>query len=161
MRTAARILSICLLLAACAGPGSDHLPPLLPRAGGEPGWPFGESGRGPVRHLPSQSRDRDYGWDPSHPVPLGGADQGENEVWARPRSYQNSLWGPDGQILVYERLGYCCPFDHPGAPLDRGTLDVYEVTWDGLEEPRHLYLDRFRAGEVLIPAGLTSRVPPG
>ena len=161
MRTPVRLLSCLVFLAACAGPGSVRLPPLLPRAGGEPGWPFGESGRGPVTHLSEQADDEDYGWKPAHPIPLGGADQGANEVWARQRSFLNSLWGPGGQILFYERLGSCCPFDHPGAPLDRGTLDVYEVTWDGLQAPRHLYLDRFRVGEVVIPVDLTSRIPPG
>ncbi len=160
-RGAAPAFLLALSLAAgCAGKGGETLPPLLPQGGAGPGWPFGESGRGSVRHLADHARDPGYGWEHSRPVPLGGFELGEDEVWVRQRSFLNSLWGPSGEILFYERLGACCPFDHPGAPLDRGTLDVYEVTWDGLEVPRHLYLDRFRRGEVLIPRGLTSHVPP-
>jgi len=153
-------LLVLLMLAGCAGGTGGGIPPLLPRSGATPGWPYGESGRGTVQHLPSGAEDPDYGWTPSLPVPLGGSEWGESEVWDRQMSYLNSLWGPEGQILFYERLGSCCPFDHPGAPLDRGTLDVYEIKWDGLVSPRHLYLDRFREGAVLLPAGLTSKVPP-
>ena len=91
---------------------------------------------------------------------LGGFDAeppGDDRLALQVR-YLNSLWGPQGETIFYERIGTCCPFQMYGAPLDKGMLDIYTLTWEGQAEPRHLYLDGFRTGVVRIPAGLTTKV---
>ena len=162
LRCSFRLFPILLLLCSCATastPGSfPHL--LVEASESGRGWPFGESGRGPVQILTETSREEVYGWTSKKPIGLGGYDsevtgQGPLE---RQQRFLNSLWGPNGDIIFYERIGACCPFDLFGAPLDKGMLDVYALTWDGLAEPEHLFLDRYREGPVRIPVGLITKV---
>ena len=157
------VLATGMIAAGCAGHHGRSLPPLIvDETNSQMGWHFGESGRGPVQYLPKASSNPRYGWTPRRPVGLGGFGALPPEPTAQERqiSFLNSLWGPDGQTIFYEHIGTCCPFTFYGAPLDRGILNVYAIRWDGIEEPRHLYLDGFREGEVSIPRGLTSKIPP-
>jgi hypothetical protein len=126
------------------------------------GWPYGESGRGPVQYLAGKASNESYAWNYADPVMLGGYDRdpARDDSEQRQIRFLNSLWGPGGETVFYERVGTCCPYPFTGAPLDKGTVDVYALTWEGSGEPRHLYLDRYRNGPLLIPIGLTSRVPP-
>ncbi len=126
------------------------------------GWPYGESGGGEVQHLARTAEHDSYGWRHTDPVMLGGYNIDPAQDTSEPRQtrFLNSLWGPGGETVFYERVGTCCPFQFFGAPLDKGLLDVYTLTWEGSKEPRHLYLDRYHTGPLLIPTGLTSRVPP-
>ena len=153
---------LMLLLTSCAGSSAWSTPPLLVEATRDgQGWPFGESGHGPVRNLEETSTDPRYGWSARRPVELGGFDAeppGDDRLALQVR-YLNSLWGPQGETIFYERIGTCCPFQMYGAPLDKGMLDIYTLTWEGQEEPRHLYLNGFRTGTVRIPRGLTTKVP--
>lgn len=161
------LLPIVTLLLVTPGCGHRAAPPppdliVLSTTTGR-GWPFGESGGGTVMSMAGTADDPGYGWRHDRPVMLGGRDLDPTGATAEARQvrYLNSLWGPGGEIVFYERIGTCCPFEHPGAPLDKGTLDVYTLTWDGAPGNRQLYLDGFRTGPVLIPVGLTTRVPPG
>ncbi len=161
--TFAGFILLLVIAAGCAGSRGGALQPLIvDETESRMGWPYGESGRGRVRHLPKTARKAGYGWSHRNPVATGGfaAPPGGETIIERQIRYLNSLWGPEGQIIFYEYVGTCCPFTHYGAPLDRGVLNVYALRWEGLAEPRHLFLDGFREGEVLIPKGLTSKIPP-
>lgn len=152
-----------LMIAGCAGsrPGAPpHLLVETTRSG--QAWPYGESGRGPVRHMEELSKEKRYGWIEKKPVRLGGYNTQNPELsrFERQIRYLNSLWGPNGEIIFYERVGTCCPFEVYGAPLDKGLLDVYALTWDGQDNPKHLYLDGYREGVVKIPYGLTTKIRP-
>jgi hypothetical protein len=149
---------VVLLLSACAATEPTPLIPVASSTDGR-GVPFGESGRGAMMPIEETSADDGYGWSPAHPVRLGGYDPtlGPTSGEGRQVAYLNSLWGPEGETVFYERIGICCPFEHFGAPLDRGMLDVYSLTWEGSGEPRLLYLDRYREGPVRVPHGLTTR----
>jgi hypothetical protein len=153
------------LTGGCAGTAPGALPRLLAETTREgQAWPYGESGRGPVRYIEETSTDNRYGWTPRKAIRLGGFDATGSEEGRLERQIRllNSLWGPDGEMIFYERVGTCCPFQFFGAPLDKGMLDVYALTWDGQPEPVHLYLDGYREGPVRIPRGLTTRIkPPG
>lgn len=157
-------LSLLLLVPGCAGPSrvSSVTTPLARGSDASPGWPYGESGTGPLIHLPDRSEDPDYGWSPDQPVQLGTRGRILDDVTAESveMRYLSSLWGPGGEVILYEKVGTCCPFDWPAAPLGKGVLDVFEMRWEGLQEPRHIYLDTWRVARVLIPMGLTCRVPP-
>ncbi len=158
-----RLVGILLVAGCAAGTSPDTPPRLLVEASQSGrGWPFGESGDGPLLLLTATSRNEDYGWTPKKPVSPGGYDseaQGQGGL-VRQQRYMNSLWGPHGETIFYERIGTCCPFDLYGAPLDKGMLDVYALTWNGLAKPKHLYLDRYREGPLKIPVGLTTKVKP-
>jgi len=152
---------LILILTSCTGSSVWSTPPLLIEATRDgQGWPFGESGQGPVSNLEETSTDPRYGWSANKPVELGGFDTEthEGDRLTSQIRYLNSLWGPQGETIFYERIGSCCPFQMYGAPLDKGMLDIYTLTWEGQAEPRHLYLDGFRTGVVRIPRGLTSKV---
>jgi hypothetical protein len=127
------------------------------------GRPFGESGLGPVMPIEVTARKRSYGWSARNPVKLGGYNPALGPLSGQERQvrFLNSLWGPGGETVFYERIATCCPFQHFGAPLDRAMLDVYSLTWEGLPEPKLLYMDRYREGAVRVPAGLTTRIRNG
>ncbi len=160
----AALLSL-ILASGCAATAPGAPPRLLAETTREGrGWPYGESGRGPVRHLEETSINSRYGWTSRKAIRLGGFDAQGLEEGRVERQIRllNSLWGPGGEMVFYERVGTCCPYQVFGAPLDKGMLDVYALTWDGQLEPVHLYLDGYRVGPVKIPRGLTTRVkPPG
>ena len=159
------LLALLALLAASACARRAHQGTFRPERFSSlqersPGWPWGESGAGPLMHIAESARDPRYGWTEARPIRLGGYPLGLTEAAERQIRYLNSLWGPRGQVLLYEKVGTCCPFDWPGAPMDRGTLDVFELRGEGFDPPRHLYLDPYREEIPRIPLGLTSRVPP-
>ena len=82
-----------------------------------------------------------YGYTLEDPIKVGGGTRGERE-------YLEKLRGPAGQQLRYTRLGSCS-----GPPLIGGLLDMYEVTYDGLQKPVTLYLDMYNRDEPSAPAG--------
>ena len=163
------VILLILMLVSCAGHSGTAPPGLLVETSRDGrGWPFGESGRGPVLDLSETSTDPRYGWSAKKPVGLGGFDAAppEEDSLTRQIRFLNSLWGPQGETIFYERIGTCCPFPFYGAPLDKGMLDIYALTWEGQSRPRHLYLDGYRTGTIRIPEGLTGKVgrasiPPG
>ncbi|QRN95048.1 hypothetical protein JRI60_39100 [Archangium violaceum] len=87
-----------------------------------------------------------YGYTPEAPIKVGGGPRSEHE-------YLQYLRGPEGQRLRYQRLGSCCDFKDPSLPFGGGLLDMYEVTYEGLEKPVTLYLDMYRREEPRAPAG--------
>src|SRR5436190_826127 len=66
-----------------------------------------------------------------HPVQVGGGGMSES----RERRYLDVLRGPMGEVLRYKRTG------SPRPEADgRTILDVYEVTYPGLDKPITFYL---------------------
>lgn len=151
-----------LIIPGCAASSKPGSPPrlLIEASMSGRGWPFGESGRGSVIHIEEIAREEEYGWTARKPIGLGGyySEIPGETGFDRQQQYLNSLWGPEGEIIFYEKIGTCCPFDLFGAPLDKGILDVYALTWEGQAEPKHLYMDRFREEPIRIPSGLTTKV---
>jgi hypothetical protein len=94
----------------------------------------------------SAQKPSGYGYTPEDPIKVGEGPKGEHE-------YLQWLRGPEGQKLRYVRRGSCCGFTDPSLPLGGGLLDMYEVTYDGLEKPVVLYLDMYRRDDPRAPAG--------
>ena len=100
--------------------------------------------------------DADYGRSAEAAIRVGGL-AGSN-IRSGPRSeraYLDRLRGPEGQRLTYERLGSCCTFPTENSPLGSGRLDIYEVRYEGIDEPVQLYLNMYD------PADATLRAPAG
>jgi Ca-activated chloride channel family protein len=94
------------------------------------------------------------GYDYSEEEPIrvgGGPDHGPwREEW-----YFESLQGPQGQLVEFHRIGSCCSFDLLESPWGTGALDIYEVIYEGLDEPRHLYIDMYQCEAPAAPQGFT------
>ncbi len=95
---------------------------------------------------PQAAPSASYGLVPEDPVHVGNGPRGE-------RAFLSALRGPAGQPVVARRLGSCCAFPTPKGFIGLGLLDIYEVTYEGLEEPVRLYLDMYEEGEVRAPRG--------
>ena len=79
---------------------------------------------------------------------------------ARERRYLDALRGPGGEPLQYKRTG-SRPLD-PQNPNDRTIIDLYDVTYPGLDKPIVLYLDAYHFDDALkAPKGFTCAVPIG
>ena len=76
---------------------------------------------------------------------------------ASERAYLDSLKGPKGQKVSYERTGSCCGFETPDAPLGMAFLDRFQVSYEGSHEAIYLYLDMYSAFEpkAPLPEGFT------
>jgi hypothetical protein len=96
-----------------------------------------------------------YGWSQMMPVKVGGGfGEGSNRTY----QFLNTLRGPNGEDVHYDRVGTCCPFKSPKSPFEDGgaLLEVYVVSYKGLETPRRLYFNWYDDGEMMIPKGLTA-----
>ncbi|KFE68381.1 hypothetical protein [Hyalangium minutum] len=133
-----------LVLAACSSAPKAHVRP-APRhtEGWQPAW--GEEGA--------------YGFTPENPIHVGGGPSGQH-------AFLEALRGANGEPLAWRRLGSCCEFETPNSFMGMGLLDLYEVTYEGLEKPVILYLDMYDSGPVAAPAGFLlpeghETAPPG
>ncbi len=116
------------------------------------GWPFGVSDTGPFLELSKVAPSPKYGYAQDSPILVGGTESGPKES----RLYLNSLRGPQGQVVSYERIGSCCPFETPNSSFG-GLLDMYLIQYEGLKTPITLYVNMYDPGELLIPQGFTAR----
>lgn len=100
----------------------------------------------------AEASGEDYGTTEAQAIRVAGlAGRGP----ASERAYLDRLRGPLGQSIEYERQGSCCAFETPRGIGGIGLLDMYEVTYDGLDEPVVLYLNMYDPpeGDLKAPAG--------
>lgn len=95
------------------------------------------------------SDDEEYGYTKGKPIKVGGT-----PVYgaARQRQYLQALVGPAGQPITFKRRG-SLPADETRT-RDTIILDLYELTYAGLEKPIELYLDWYRWEPPKAPRGL-------
>lgn len=128
------------------------LTPLLATLSAAPGWqspappPAVDRSTLPVC---SVSDDPKYGFTQEQPVQVGG---GAMNGPARERRYLDALRGPAGQPVQYKRTGST-------QGVNGTILDAYEVTYEGLEKPAHVYLDEYHFGDLRAPQGFTCGQP--
>jgi hypothetical protein len=148
MLTLRAVLCCSVLWVLSSGCASSSASARKDEAGAEPGAPAtaaAEQAPAARAETPVQERSG-YGYTPEDPIKVGGGPQGERE-------YLQYLRGPEGQRLQFRRRGSCCGFKDPSLPMGGGLLDMYEVTYEGLEEPVTLYLDMYRREDPRAPAG--------
>ncbi len=89
-----------LILAGCSSVSKDEPALSVTRTQGK-GWPFGSSDTGPFLELSELAPSAKYGYTQGSPILLGGTEGGPRQS----RLYLNSLRGPKGQVISYERVG--------------------------------------------------------
>ena len=93
------------------------------------------------------SDDAMYGTTLETPIRVGG---GAMYVVARERRFLDALRGPNGETVTYTRSGSSPSKD------GRGPVDLYRVSWPGLETPISLYVDAYRFDDApKAPKGMT------
>lgn len=106
-------------------------------------------------NLSKKTTDKTYGYTQKNPIHVGGV---IDEVGpAMERKFLNQLAGPNGEEISYNRTSSCCSFDTPRGFLGSGLLDVYEITYDGLDAPIELYINMYDYDEPMIPVGFTRK----
>jgi tetratricopeptide (TPR) repeat protein len=106
-----------------------------------------------VAVLDTVSTDPRYGFDQAHPIKTG---LGFEAQWR----YLNALRGPQGEVVHYQRLGYCCAFDTDAAESGKGFLDRYTVSYVGRDKPLILYLNMFEDSQPQAPVGFSFAQAP-
>jgi hypothetical protein len=109
-----------------------------------------------VRGLPTASNP-DYGQTETHPIKLGAPDSADPmSEGRRNRTYfLLSLRGPSGQRVRYWRRGSCCSQDGAHGFFGSEPLDVFVVTYHGLETPVELFLNVYSFDDPQVPLGFT------
>lgn len=95
------------------------------------------------------SDDKNYGYDQNYPINLGFLPFQSAEI--NVKRFFGGITGPDGQKVSYTKVDACCPFPTKRYDMGAGLLDIYEVTWEGLAEPKILYINLYEKGKVMAP----------
>ncbi len=107
-----------------------------------------------VTELASDPR---YGYDPDYPVNVFYRDsKDENKNAER---YLNALRGPAGEAIIYSKVDSCCPFATKHSEMGAGFVDIYAITYEGLEKPVMLYVNIYAKGRLMIPVGFSAAAP--
>jgi hypothetical protein len=97
--------------------------------------------------------DGKYGYDKNYPINLGF----ENEKYS-PKNiplFFNALQGENGEKITYEKIDTCCPFPTKKSIMGAGTLDIYQITFEGNNKKVLLYVNIYERGKVLCPKGFS------
>ena len=99
------------------------------------------------------SKDKRYGYEKEYPINIFYSNT-KNETINQQR-YLNALAGPKGEKITYTKLESCCPFPTKRSEMGAGFLDVYELKWEGQQNPVTLYLNIYEKGVLMVPIGLS------
>lgn len=95
------------------------------------------------------STDSTYGFSKKNPIKVGGTMNGPiNE-----RNFLNSLSGPNGEKVWYDRSGSCCHFETKNSSFGMGMLDIYKVIYEGKKDTVTLYLNMYDKAKLKAPVG--------
>jgi len=97
--------------------------------------------------------DVEYAFNPQKPVKVYNGINGIGDS----KKYLNSLMGPNNEVIHYERLRSVIGEVDNANDEDCIILDEYIITFQGASEPKVVYLDIYRSGQLLVPFGLTPR----
>jgi hypothetical protein len=98
------------------------------------------------------STDSHYGYTVENPIKVGPRTAARVHIL-----YLNSLRGPNGEPIEYERLGSCCKFETKNSAFGAGLLDMYRITFDGTSKELVLYVNMYDPGPPQLPMGFTQR----
>jgi hypothetical protein len=95
------------------------------------------------------STDATYGYTKENPIKGGGRSMFEGP--SREEAYLSVLRGPRGEAITYKRLG--------SVPGPNAILDIYQITYPGLQKPIQLYVDMYNYSEPKAPIGFICASP--
>ena len=102
--------------------------------------------------IKEHATDKTYGYSEKNPIMVGQEDGGPKAE----RRFLNALAGPNGEKISYQRDGSCCAFfTKNGLFGDNGLLDMYEVTYEGIDKPIILYINMYDSDVLQVPVGFT------
>ncbi|RZJ30644.1 MAG: 2-dehydro-3-deoxyphosphooctonate aldolase [Flavobacterium sp.] len=105
--------------------------------------------------LTEYANDKKYGYDKDYPINVFYQNTKDENLNAQ--RFLNALAGPKGEKVFYKKLESCCPFPTKRDPIGAGFLDVYQITWVGLQRPFKLYLNIYEKGKMMVPVGFTAK----
>jgi hypothetical protein len=107
-------------------------------------------------HVINQSSDKSYGFTEANPIKVGG--RSEHVGPKNERRFLSALKGPNGETVRFYREGSCCLFKTPNLESGlKGSLDIYKVYWDGINDTLQIYINMYDKDSLMIPVGLTSK----
>jgi hypothetical protein len=148
------------LLAGCQttqpSPGASNPEPVIVsslRSGGKGVLNGRSDSTAPYLRTPKLpvATDPGYGYSAAEPIRTGPYDTRLHLL------YLNSLRGPKGEPVTYERRGACCEFEDKSLTRGGGLLDVYDIQVDGGSKTITIYVDMYRMGSPQLPVGFTAR----
>lgn len=92
------------------------------------------------------SSDPEYGFSPEKPIQVGNINLYDGI--SRMEAYLNTLRGPANEEIFYSR-------QTPSYNQQDEIVDAYQISYDGLTEPRLLYFDIYHYDTPLAPLGYT------
>lgn len=104
--------------------------------------------------LTETSTDLNYGFSEFYPVNLGFS-KFENSNNLNVGRFFNALTGPNGEKVTYKVIETCCPFPSKSNKMGAGTLDLYEVYFEGSTMTKKIYINTFEKGKVMCPKGFS------
>lgn len=97
------------------------------------------------------SKDERYGFDKNYPINVFFVNTLNEEINCK--RFLNSLTGPNQETIIFKNKGICCPFPSKNINTGGGFLSVYEISYEGLKNPRTIYINIYEKGLLLAPVG--------
>ena len=91
--------------------------------------------------------DASYAFTQANAVRVGGGAFGGP---GRAAAYLDTLLGPAGQTVAYERIG--------SAPFGDTILDAYRLSYEGIAQPAVIYVDEYVFETLYAPVGFTCSI---
>ena len=107
--------------------------------------------------LKTYSKDAKYGYNKDFPINVFYKNSKDENLNAE--RFLRALAGPNGEGIKFKKLESCCPFPSTHSELGAGFLDVYQLTYPGLNKPKILYFNIYERGILEVPLGFTIRNP--
>ena len=99
------------------------------------------------------STDAKYGYDKNYPINVFFRNSNDEEINCN--RFLNALSGPNDEVITFKKTGICCPFPSKNINTGGGFLAVYEINYEGLKNPKILYLNIYEKGFLMAPIGFT------
>ena len=97
------------------------------------------------------AKDSKYGFHPDYPVNIGLIlEKQENQHVGY---YFNGLTGPNGEKISFKKIDTCCPYPTKNNTMGAGTINLYEVTYEGSSKKNLIYINIFEKGKIVCPNG--------
>lgn len=141
--------TLLLLWVACMFIQCKSKEPLLVKDSPRP-W-IAASQETPFLDIVKKSNDITYGFVSENPIKTGA------KSTLNQRRFLASLAGPNGEEVYFYKEGSCCSYESEDGVLGIALIDIYKVTYEGLETPLKMYINRYEDEPLLIPIGFTHK----